>query len=82
MKYRDVCDDYMFTLMLKQIYSIHELSKLSEDFVTSSNKSARGAKSKKSSIPVESKENPTTLPITERLRKSVLSRQKFFTPKE
>jgi len=32
-RFRDVCDDFMFILMLKQIYYIHSLSKLSEDYV-------------------------------------------------
>lgn len=80
-KYRDVCDDFMFTLMLKQVYQIHELSKHSDEFLAT-----KGNNSGKSHInrdsPREVRESPTTLPVTERLRKSIISRQKFFQAKE
>ena len=69
----------MFTLMLKQIYKIHELTKHSDDFISKNNDRSNPRDRARLK---ENKENPTTLQITEKLRKSIITRQKFFSGKE
>ena len=69
----------MFILMVKQIYTIQSLSSLSDDFVTNEESNS---KEKKDRQDKKEEENPTRMAITEKLRNSIIKRQKFFSPKE